>query len=43
MKNTLLKTTLTMAGKSVLPALLGALGTLAAVAYAEGYSAFCGL
>ncbi|WP_414896649.1 hypothetical protein [Rhodovulum sp. YEN HP10] len=43
MKNTVLRATLTMAAKSVLPALLGALGTLAAVAYSEGYRAFCGL
>ncbi|MBY5970809.1 hypothetical protein PSM7751_00845 [Pseudooceanicola marinus] len=29
--------------KTVLPSVLASLGTVVAVAYSEGYSAFCGL
>lgn len=29
--------------KTVLPSILASLGTVVAVAYSEGYSAFCGL
>lgn len=43
MQSTLLRSTLTLALKTALPALLGALGTLAAVGYSEGFRAFCGL
>lgn len=43
MKTTLLHTALKVGGKAGLPALLGVLGTVLGVVYADGFRAFCGI
>ena len=43
MRDAVVKSLLPVLLKTVLPAALGALGTMAAVLYSEGFRAFCGL
>ena len=43
MQTTLVRTALKVATKAGVPALLGVLGTVLGVVYADGFRAFCGL